>query len=159
MAVKPIPDGYPRVVPHLQVRGAGDAVEFYKKAFGAREVMRMPAPDGRLAHAEIRIGDAPIFLVDEFPEMGPKCSPTSLGGSSVSIHLWCEDADAAFKRAIDAGCQVMMQIDDMFWGDRYGVVTDPFGHNWSIATHKKDLTPEQMMDAMKTAMGPQGQVS
>jgi uncharacterized glyoxalase superfamily protein PhnB len=144
---KPIPDGMRTVTPHLVCAGAADAIAFYKKAFGAEEVMRLPGPDGKLIHAQIRIGDSAILLVDEMLEWGA-VGPKVLKGSPVTIHLFVEDADAFFKRAADAGATVKMPLADMFWGDRYGVLEDPFGHNWSVATHLKDLSPEQIMQAM-----------
>jgi uncharacterized glyoxalase superfamily protein PhnB len=139
------------VTPHLVCAGAADAIEFYKKAFGAIEMARMPGPDGRLMHAMIKIGDSPVMLVDEFPEWGGK-GPKALGGTPVTLHLQVADADTMFKSAVDAGATVKMPLADMFWGDRYGVVIDPSGHSWSIATHIKDMTPEQMMEAGKAAM-------
>lgn len=146
--VNPIPEGFRTVTPHLVCAGASEAIDFYKKAFGATEVTRMPGPDGKLMHAQIKIGDSTIMLVDEFPGFG--CvGPKVLKGSSVTIHLYVKDSDASFKQAVDAGATVKMPIADMFWGDRYGVVEDPFGHIWSIATHKRDLTPEQMMEEMR----------
>lgn len=151
--VQKIPAGYHSVVPHLQIRGANAAIDFYVKAFGATEVARMQMPGtDLLAHGEIRIGDSAVFVADEFEGMCPPNSPAALGGTTVSMHLWTEDADALYQRALDAGCKVMMPLGDAFWGDRYGVVTDPFGHNWSIATHIKDMTPEEMMEAAKAAM-------
>lgn len=142
--VKAVPEGCHTVTPHLAVRGADRAIEFYKKAFGAEELMRMPTPDGKtLMHAELRIGDSRIFLSDEFPDMGCR-SPQSLGGATSALHLYVEDVDAAFNRAVAAGAQVRMAVADMFWGDRYGKVVDPFGHEWGMATHKEDLTPEEI---------------
>lgn len=151
-AVKPIPEGMHSVTPHLTCAGAAEAIEFYKKAFGAIEMGRMPGPGGKLMHAQLRIGDSPIMLVDEFPEWGGK-GPKALGGTPVAIHLYVPDADAVFKTAVAAGATVKMEMADMFWGDRYGVVIDPFGHMWSIATHIKDMTPEEMAQAGKAAMG------
>ncbi len=141
---KPIPEGFHTLTPHIVVKGASEAIEFYKKAFGAREVGRMPGPDGKsIMHADIIIGDSHLMLVDEFPDMG--ClAPQTVGGSSVTIHIYVEDADAFFNQAVAAGAEVKMPLSDMFWGDRYGLVTDPFGHSWSIATHKEDLSPEEM---------------
>ncbi len=142
--VKAVPEGYHTLTPHLVVKGAVDAIAFYKKAFGAEEIRRMMGPDGKsIMHAELKIGDSRLFLVDEFPQM--KClGPQSIGGTPVTIHVYVEDVDVAFKKAVDAGAQVTMPVADMFWGDRYGVLTDPFGHAWSIATHKEDLTPEEI---------------
>lgn len=147
--VKPIPEGMHTVTPHLVCAGAADAMEFYKKAFGAVEMHRLAGPDGKLMHGAIRIGDSVVMLVDENPEwqaFGPKY----LKGSPVTLHLYVEDADAFFAKAVASGATAMMPVTEMFWGDRYGVVTDPFGHNWSIATHVRDATPEEMMEAAKT---------
>ena len=142
--VKAIPEGYQSVIPHLIVKGAIQAIEFYQKALGAQETRRVTAPDGKsLLHAEIKIGDSRIFLADEVPQMG--ClGPQSIGGSPVTIHLYSEDVDASFKQAVAAGAVGKMPPTDMFWGDRYAVLADPFGHLWSFATHKEDLTDEEM---------------
>ena len=149
--IKAIPDGYHTLTPHLVVKGAAQAIEFYKKAFGAEEIRRMPGPDGKsLMHAELKIGDSRLFLVDEFPEMDCR-GPQSIGGSPVTIHMYVNDVDAALDKAVSAGAQVQMPLADMFWGDRYGVLTDPFGHSWSIATHKEDLTPEEIGERAKGA--------
>jgi uncharacterized glyoxalase superfamily protein PhnB len=153
-AVAPIPAGQENLIPHLVCSPCTEAIEFYKKAFGAEEVSRMPAPDGRrIMHAQIRIGKNVVFLVDDFPEFcgGKSGTATALKGTPVTLHRYVENCDAAIKRAQDAGATVKMSATDMFWGDRYGVVTDPFGHQWSIATHIKDLTPEQMQAGMKEA--------
>ncbi|MCC2105826.1 MAG: VOC family protein, partial [Hyphomicrobiales bacterium] len=153
---KPVPDGFRTVTPHLICAGAADAIEFYKNAFGAIEMFRLPTPDGRLMHASIMIGDSMVMLVDEMKEMGA-LGPKSRGGTPVGIHLQVEDADALFARAVAAGAAVKMPVMDMFWGDRYGVVVDPFGHEWSIATHIRDLTPDEIaaaaQEAMKNAQG------
>lgn len=144
--VKPIPDGMHTVTPHLVCAGAADAIEFYKKAFNATEVGRIAGPQGKLIHAMIRIGDSAVMLVDEFPDwcsLGPK----SLKGSPVTIHLYVEDVDAFVKRAVAAGARITMPIDDMFWGDRYGKLEDPFGHHWSVAAHIRDVSPEEMRQA------------
>ncbi len=142
--IKAVPDGYHTLTPHLVVKGASQAIEFYKKAFGAEEIGRVPGPDGKsLMHAELKIGDSRLFLVDEFPEMDCR-GPQTIGGTPVTIHVYVEDVDAAFSKAVAAGAQVRMPLADMFWGDRYGVLADPFGHAWSMATHKEDLTPEQI---------------
>jgi PhnB protein len=141
--VKPIPEGYHTATPYLIIKDAARAIEFYKKAFGATELMRMAQPDGRIGHAEIRIGDSPIMLADEFPEMGHR-SPQSLGGSPVSILLYVEDVDALFNQAVSAGAKVERPVQDQFYGDRIGGVTDPFGHVWYIATHKEEVSPEEM---------------
>src|SRR5688572_1542961 len=152
--VDPI-QGMHTVTPHLVCDGAADAIEFYKKAFGAIEMMRVPAPNGRLMHGAVRIGDSTVMLVDENPEWGA-LGPVALKGSPVTIHLQVEDADALFDRAVKAGATTVMPIDDAFWGDRYGIVKDPFGHQWSIATHVRDLTPEEILEASKGA-GCQGE--
>jgi PhnB protein len=146
-----VPEGYRTVTPHLTIRGATDAIEFYKKAFGAREIRRSPGPDGKLMHAEIQIGDSRIFLNDEFPEMGAS-SPLALKGTPVTMHLYVEDCDGIFDRALKAGATAAMPLADQFWGDRYGLLVDPFGHRWAVASHIKDMTPEQMRAAAGEAM-------
>ncbi|OGA69743.1 MAG: glyoxalase [Betaproteobacteria bacterium RIFCSPLOWO2_12_FULL_68_20] len=146
--VKPIPEGMHSVTPHLVCAGAADAIEFYKKAFGAIEMARLPGPDGKLMHAMIRIGDSAVMLVDENPEWG-MLGPKALKGSSVAIHLYVEDADAFAARAVKAGAKITMPLDDMFWGDRYGKLEDPFGHHWSVGTHVRDVGMEEMQQAMK----------
>ena len=151
---QPIPPGHENLIPHLVCDHCSEAIEFYKKAFGAEEGSRVPAPDGRrLMHAAIRIGNSLLFLVDDFPEFcgGKSQSPTGLKGTPVSLHHYVADCDAAIKRAQDAGATVAMPAQDMFWGDRYGVVIDPYGHKWAFATHVKDLTPEQTQAAMREA--------
>jgi uncharacterized glyoxalase superfamily protein PhnB len=148
--VTPIPRGFHTVTPYLVCAGAADAIEFYKKAFGAVELVRLPTPQGKLLHASVQIGDSIVMLNDEFPEMG-SLGPKSRNGSSVAIHLFVEDADAAFERAVKAGATVKMPLQDMFWGDRYGQLEDPFGHSWSIATHQRDLTHEQIQEAAANA--------
>ena len=150
--VKPIPDGMHSVTPHLICAGAADAIEFYKKAFDAKEMMRLPGPDGKLMHASISIGDSLVMLVDEMPEWGA-LGPKSLKGSSVTIHLQVADADAAFKQAVAAGAKITMPIEDAFWGDRYGKLEDPFGHHWSIATHIRDVGPEELQQAVQKMAG------
>ena len=152
---KPIPAEHQALIPHLVCEGAAKAIEFYKKAFGATETCSMPAPDGkRIMHAEIRIDGKALFLCDDFPEYcgGKSESPKALGGTPVTIHRYVPDCDAAVQRAVDAGATIKMPPMDMFWGDRYGVVTDPFGHCWSLATHQRDLTPEQIEKGMNEAM-------
>ena len=141
--VKPIPEGYHTATPYLIVKDAARAIEFYKKAFGATELMRMPGPGGKIGHAEIKIGDSPIMLADEVPGMGFR-SPESLGGSPISILLYVEDVDVVFSEALAAGAKVQRPVADQFYGDRTGGVTDPFGHVWYIATHKEDVSPEEM---------------
>ncbi|MCP4328931.1 MAG: VOC family protein [Alphaproteobacteria bacterium] len=146
---KPIPDGMTAVTPYIIVKGAAAAIEFYRNAFGAEEVYRQTTPDGsHIVRAEIRIDGAAVFIGDEFPDMG-SAGPTTLGGSPVTLHHYVEDADAAFERAVAAGATVTMPLADMFWGDRFGRLTDPFGHHWSIASHQRDATPEEMAEAMK----------
>ncbi len=146
--VNPIPPGMHTITPHLVCKDAAAAIEFYKEAFGAVEEMRLPGPDGKLMHAMLRIGDSKLMLVDEFPDMHVR-GPQALGGSPVTIHLSVADADAAFRRATAAGASVRMPVTDMFWGARYGLVQDPSGHLWSIATQVRNLTPEQIVEAMK----------
>lgn len=146
--VKPVPDDMHTVTPHLICAGAADAIEFYKKAFNAVEGGRLPGPDGRLMHALIRIEGSAVMLVDEMPEWGA-FGPKSLKGSSVTMHIYVPDADAFFARAVAAGAKVIMPLEDMFWGDRYGKLEDPFGHHWSIATHKRDLSSAEITEAMK----------
>jgi uncharacterized glyoxalase superfamily protein PhnB len=142
--VKAVPDGFHTVTPALMVSRSGDAIEFYKKAFGAVELFRMPGPDGQgVIHAEIRIGDSIIMLGDECPDM-PGKAPTSLGATTCSLHIYVDNVDAAFDRALKAGATVQMPPANMFWGDRYAKVTDPFGHSWGLATHVEDLTPEEI---------------
>jgi PhnB protein len=144
--VKPIPDGYHSVTPYLIIKGAGNAIDFYKKAFGATELFRMDH-EGKVGHAEIKIGDSPIMLADESPEMGYK-SPTTLGGTPVSIMIYVEDVDTIFKRAIAAGGEEQKAVQDQFYGDRSGTLKDPFGHVWHVATHKEDVSPDEMEKRM-----------
>ena len=141
--VKPIPDEYRGATPYLSVTGAAEAIEFYKKAFGARETMRMPAPAGKIGHAEIRIGDATIMLADEYPEMNFR-SPQSLGGTPVNILIYVNDVDAFMNQAVAAGAKLLRPVADQFYGDRMGVLQDPFGHTWSFATRIEDLSPEEL---------------
>lgn len=149
MAVKPIPDGYHSVTPYLIIKNnAARAIDFYKKAFGAEEIVRMPAPDGTIGHAEIRIGDSMIMLADEMPEMGYK-SPSSLGGTPVSLVIYVNDVDKIYKQAISAGGKEDRPLTNQFYGDRSGTLTDPFGHVWIIGTHIEDVTPEEMDRRMK----------
>lgn len=149
--VDPIPEGMHSVTPHLVVDGAANAIEFYKKAFKATETARIPGQDGKLIHAAVRIGDSTVMLVDEFPDFG-NLGPKKLNGSPVTLHIYVPDADATYAQAIAAGATGKMPPADMFWGDRYGQVTDPFGHVWSIATHTRDMTPEEMNAEMKKQM-------
>lgn len=145
-AVNKIPTGMHTVTPHLVCDGAAAAIEFYKKAFRATEVARMPTPDGKIMHAAVKIGDSTVMLVDEFPNMG--CvGPKKLNGTPVTLHLYVEDVDSFTANAVTAGAKVVMPVQDMFWGDRYGILQDPFGHNWSVATHVRDVSPEEMKKA------------
>jgi PhnB protein len=146
MAVKPIPDGYHAITPYLILQGAAKAIEFYKKAFGATELFRMPHGD-KIGHAELKIGDSPIMLADEYPEMGYR-SPQALGGTPVSIMLYVPDVDAVFNQAIAAGAKSVKPVVDQFYGDRNGTLEDPWGHVWTIGTHKEDVTPEEMQRRM-----------
>lgn len=149
--VKPVPDGYHTVTPMLVIRGAGAAIDFYRKALGAEELFRMPGPGDAILHAEIRIGDSIVMLGDESPEMGASAPPT-FGGTPVSLMLYVPDVDASFARATAAGCTVLMPPTDMFWGDRYGKLQDPYGHQWAMATHKEDVPPEEMARRMAESM-------
>jgi PhnB protein len=153
MPVKPIPEGYHTLTPYLTVRDAERAIEFYKQAFGAK--LRgggvMKGPDGKVMHAELQIGDSVVMLADEFPEFG-SVSPQTVGGSSMGLHIYIDNVDSAFDRAVKAGAQVEMPVMDQFWGDRYGKLKDPFGHKWSIATHVKDLSVDEMKSGMDEAM-------
>jgi uncharacterized glyoxalase superfamily protein PhnB len=149
----PIPAGKERLIPHLICDPCSKAIDFYKAAFGAEEVYRMPSPEGRILHAELRIGGSPLFLADDFPEFsgGKSSSPKALRGTPVTLHRYVDNCDAAITRAKEAGAKVTMPAADMFWGDRYGVIEDPFGHSWAFATHREDLTPDEVRTAMKTA--------
>jgi PhnB protein len=151
MAVKPIPEGYHTVTPYLAVDDASAAIEFYKQAFGATERMRMPAPNGKIGHAELQIGDSLIMLSDPFPQSTTR-PPKELGGTTSGVFLYVEDVDAAFQHAVAAGGTVAMEPADMFWGDRFGSLIDPFGHHWSLATHKEDLTEEEIAERGQAAM-------
>jgi PhnB protein len=139
-----VPDGQHQISPHLTVKGADKAIEFYKRAFGATEVHRMPDPRGLIMHAALRVGDSMFFLNDVMPMPDGGKSPTDLGGTAVTINLYVPDADKIYQQAISAGAKETMPIADQFWGDRYGIITDPFGHKWAIATRKEDLTPQEM---------------
>lgn len=143
MAVKPIPDGYHSVTPYLMIKGASDAIEFYKRAFGASELFRLAAPGGQIGHAEIKIGDSSIMLADPCEE-GAFRNPRSLGGSSVGLHVYVEDVDGQFAQAVSAGAKVVKPVQDQFYGDRTGTLEDPFGHIWFLATHKEDLAPDEI---------------
>jgi len=143
--VRHIPEGFRTITPHLVMRDASRAIDFYKKAFGAEEVNRAPGPDGKsIMHATLQIGDSRIMLCDEYPMMERWVAPASLKGTTVAICLYVEDADALFNRAVAAGATVSMPLENMFWGDRYGKVTDPYGHEWEIATHIEDVSPEEL---------------
>ena len=151
MAVKPIPEGYRTVTPYLAVDDAAKAIDYYKKAFGAKERMRMEAPGGKIGHAELEIGDSLVMLSDPFPQSSSK-PPKELGGTSASVFMYVEDVDAVVKRAVDQGATVTMEVADQFWGDRFGTITDPFGQSWSIATHVEDVPPDEMAERAKAAM-------
>ena len=144
---KAIPEGMHTVTPHLVIDGASDAIEFYKRAFSAVETSRLAGPEGKLMHASIRIGDSTVMLVDEAPQYG-MLGPKKLRNSPVTVHLYVDDVDAVVAKAVAAGAKITMPVADMFWGDRYGQLEDPFGHRWSVATHVRDLTPEQIRAAM-----------
>ncbi len=145
--VKPIPEGMHSLTPLLTCAGAADAIDFYKKAFNAVEVSRLPGPKGKLMHASLRIGNSALMLTDEFPEWGG-LGPKLLKGSPVTVHLYVENVDAAVEQAVAAGAKITMPLADMFWGDRYAQLEDPFGHRWSVATHTRDLSPEEIQAAM-----------
>src|SRR2546425_11650953 len=150
--VQAIPAGYHTVTPYLTVNDGAGALEFYKRAFGARETERMPGPGGKLMHAELRIGDSVVMLSDEFPGMSTCKSPKSLGGTTGALFLYVPDVDAAFRRAVEPGCKVLMPVTDMFWGDRFGKLQDPFGNQGSLATHKEDVSPREQAERAKSAM-------
>ena len=152
MPVDPIPEGYHAVSAYLAVEDAERAIDYYTRAFGAREVVRMPGPDGKVAHAELEVGDSRIMLSDPFPQSSTT-PPKQLGGTSASAFMYVEDVDAVVKRAVDAGATVTMEVADQFWGDRFGTITDPFGHVWSIATHIEDVSEEEMAERAKAGMG------
>jgi PhnB protein len=151
MAVQPVPEGYNTVTPYLAVDDATAAIDFYQRAFGAKERSRMSGPDGTIGHAELEIGDSLVMLSDPFPQASTK-TPSELGGTSVSVFMYVEDVDTVVKQAVDAGATVTMEVADQFWGDRFGSVKDPFGHLWSIATHVEDVPPEEMAERAKAAM-------
>ncbi|HKP45964.1 MAG TPA: VOC family protein [Pyrinomonadaceae bacterium] len=146
--VNPIPENYGGITAYLTVKGGSEAIEFYKKAFGAEEVMRLPNPDGTLGHAEIKIGGSLLMLADEYPDYG-NLSPKTLGGSSVRLHMYVEDVDAFFENAVAAGAKVLIPIADQFYGDRSGRLEDPFGHVWLVSTHVEDVSPEEMQRRME----------
>jgi uncharacterized glyoxalase superfamily protein PhnB len=152
--VNPIPPGQSGLLPHLVVESGTKALEFYRKAFGGEELYRIPSPCGtKVMHAEMRLGDSVLMIGEDAPEQGPPRNPKALRGSSVTIHRYVADTDAAVKRAVEAGATLKLPPTDMFWGDRYGAVTDPFGHEWSFATRQKELTPEQIAEAARSAFG------
>ena len=151
MPTKPIPEGCHTLTAYLTVDDAAEAIEFYKRAFGAKERVRMDTPDGKIGHAELEIGDSLVMLADVFPQSQTR-PPKELGGSTAGIFMYSEDVDAAVKQAVDAGATVTMEVADQFWGDRFGTVADPFGHTWSIATHVEDVPPEEMAERAKQAM-------
>ncbi|HZJ49838.1 MAG TPA: VOC family protein [Actinomycetota bacterium] len=149
--VKPIPDKYPQVTAYLCIDGASDAIVFYSKVLGATETVRMDAPDDKIGHAELSLGDSMIMLSDEFPEMGVQ-SPKTLGGSPVTMNVYVEDADAVFEKAVQAGAKPLRAVEDQFYGDRSGQFEDPFGHRWNVSSHIEDVTPDEMerrMEAMR----------
>jgi len=149
--IQPIPEGMHTVTPHLICAGAAEAIEFYKKAFDALDIVRLPGPEGKLMHAMIRIGDSAVMLVDESPDWG-MLGPKSLKGSPVTIHLNVQDADVVVARAVAAGAKVIMPVEERFWGGRYGVLEDPFGHHWSVATHVRDLSLKELQQAAEKAV-------
>lgn len=151
-AVKKIPDGMHTVTPHLVCAGAAAAIDFYKKAFRATEGARLASPDGKIMHASVKIGDSVVMLVDEYPTMG-NVGPLTLKGSPVTLHLYVEDVDSFAANAVAAGAKVILPVQDMFWGDRYGVLQDPFGHNWSVATHVRDLSSDEIQKAAAQGCG------
>ena len=155
MATKPIPEGYHTLTTYLAVDDAAGAIDYYTRAFGAKELMRMDGPGGMIAHAELEVRDSRIMLSDPFPQ-GSTRPPKELGGTSASVFMYVEDVDAVVKQAVDAGATVTMEVADQFWGDRFGTVTDPFGHVWSIATHVEDVPPEEMAERTKVAMAAMG---
>jgi PhnB protein len=151
MGVKPIPEGYSTVTPYIAVDDAAKAIEFYKRAFGAKERVKMEGPPGKISHAELEIGDSVIMLSDPFPQ-SPLKTPKEIGGTTASMLLYVEDVDEAVQQAVDAGAKITMEIENQFWGDRFGRVEDPFGQNWQIATHVEDVAPEEMAKRAEQAM-------
>jgi PhnB protein len=151
MPVKPIPEGYQSVVPVLAIEGAAEAIDFYKRAFGAQERLRMAGPNNSIAHAELQIGDSIVMCSDPFPQGSTK-APTDLGGTTINLFCYVEDVDAVYQQAIDAGATSTMEVDDQFWGDRMGAVLDPYGHAWSIATHIEDLSADEMQERSRQFM-------
>jgi len=155
MAVNPIPEGYHSLQIYLAVEDASKAIDFYKEAFGAEETIRMPGPDGKVAHAELQIGDSKLMLSDPFPHSDVR-PPSERGGPTASIFMYVDDVDATFEQAQRAGGTVVSELEDMFWGDRFGTVADPFGHVWAMATHKEDLSEEEIAERSKAAMAEMG---
>jgi PhnB protein len=155
MAVKPIPEGYHTLTPYLAVDDADRAIEFYKDAFGAEEILRMGGPDGKIAHAELQLGDSKLMLSDPFPQSNVR-PPSERGGPTASIFMYVDDVDRAFEQGKRAGATVVTELENMFWGDRFGTLSDPFGHVWSLAQHVEDLTPEEIAERGKTAMAEMG---
>ncbi len=153
--VQPIPEGYPRVTPYLHVNGAEAAIGFYKDILGAEERMRMPAPEGKVGHAELEIGESIIMLADEFPDMGIR-GPKTIGGTPVTLHVYVEEVDAVFDAALAAGGTSVRPLENQFYGDRTGQFEDPFGHRWNVASHVEDVSPEEMERRMSEAMGNTG---
>ena len=151
MSVQRVPEGYHTVTPYLVVDDAAGAIEYYERAFGAKERVRMDTPDGRIGHAELEIGDSLVMLSDPFPQASTR-PPSELGGTSASVFLYVEDVDAVVKKAADEGATITMEVENQFWGDRFGTITDPFGHVWSIATHVEDVPPEEIAERAKAAM-------
>jgi PhnB protein len=157
MPTKPIPEGYSTVTPYLIIKNASKAIDWYKQALGAQELFKMASPDGRVMHAEIRIGNSPIMICDEFPEMSADWrSPETLGGVSCGLWIYTDDCDAAYEKAISAGAKSVSPPADMFWGDRYGQFTDPFGHSWGVATHKEDVSMEELKRRQEQWMASMG---
>jgi len=155
MPAQPVPQGYNTLSVFLAVEDASEAIDFYTRALGARERMRMPGPEGKIAHVELEIGDSIIMLADPFPQSSAQ-PPKQLGGTSAVLFLYVEDVDAFVQRAVDAGATLSMPVDDMFWGDRFGQISDPFGHQWQVATHKEDVPPDEMAERAKKAMAAMG---
>lgn len=155
MSVKPIPDGYHSITPYLIVDGGQQALEYYQQAFGAEVEMLMPGPEGKVMHAEFRVGDSKVMLADEFPEHGA-LSPKSVGGTPVSLALYVEDVDSVFSKAVQAGGNELRPVQDQFYGDRMGTLEDPFGHKWTVGTHIEDVTPEEMAQRQQEFMQQQG---
>jgi PhnB protein len=153
---KPIPDGYHTITPALTVKDGGQAIEFYKRALGAEEIMQVPGPDGRLMHAEMKIGDSRFMLGEEMPDQGCR-APASVGAVSSSLYIYVQDVDKTFRRAVEGGAKALMPPTDMFWGDRFGQVEDPSGHRWGLATHKEDPSPEEMARRQKEFFAQMGQ--